>query len=143
MSENPVYNPAAAHYAAGRADQLAGYVDVELAVASEAYRHGQQDERTAAVDAELLRLGELRGTTTTPNQPPDKEISAMADNILPNGLDGDVLAEWEATATEAARQYAAEHPGADLKEVVVAGAKAGLDRVTRRPLSASAAEDEQ
>jgi hypothetical protein len=66
------------------------------------------------------------------NQPPDKEISTMADNILPNGLDADVLKEWEQTATEAARQYAAEHPGADVKEIVVAGAKTGLDRVTRR-----------
>jgi hypothetical protein len=53
---NPLYNPAAEDYAAGRADQAAGRVDVDRAVASEDYRHGQADERTAAVDAELLEL---------------------------------------------------------------------------------------
>jgi len=56
--ENPLYDPASADYAAGRADQLSSYVNVDLAVASEAYRQGQQDERTAAVDAELLELAE-------------------------------------------------------------------------------------
>jgi hypothetical protein len=60
--ENPLYNPAAADYAAGRADQLSRHVDVDLALASEAYRQGQQDERTAAVDAELLALAELGRT---------------------------------------------------------------------------------
>jgi len=51
---NPLYDPAAEDYAAGRADQAAGRVDVGRAVASPAYRHGQADARTLAVDAELL-----------------------------------------------------------------------------------------
>jgi hypothetical protein len=54
VSENPAYDPAAEDYAAGRADQLAGCCDVERAVRSEAYRQGQQDERTAQGDAALL-----------------------------------------------------------------------------------------
>lgn len=57
-TENPLYDPAAAEYAAGRADQLAGHVEIALAVASAAYRHGQQDERTASLDAELRALAE-------------------------------------------------------------------------------------
>jgi hypothetical protein len=58
VSENPLYDEACAGYAAGRADWLAGYCDTERAVASEDYRRGQQDERTALVDAELLALTE-------------------------------------------------------------------------------------
>jgi hypothetical protein len=65
-NENQLYDPAAAGYAAGRADQLSGYVDVDRAVASKAYRHGQQDERTAAVDAELLELAERGEVRTMP-----------------------------------------------------------------------------
>jgi hypothetical protein len=53
-------------------------------------------------------------------------------NLLPNGLDADVLAEWEETAVAVARQHAAEHPGADIKEIVAVSAKAAADHVTRK-----------
>jgi hypothetical protein len=57
----PLYDPAAEDYAAGRADQLAGHCDIDRAVRSEEYRKGQQDERTANVDAELLAYAERGG----------------------------------------------------------------------------------
>jgi len=64
-------DPAAADYAAGRADWIAGYCDTEVAVASPAYRRGLADQRTEDVDAELLAAverGELQ-----PSCSPDAE----------------------------------------------------------------------
>lgn len=58
---SPLYDPAAEDYAAGRADQLAGYCDIERAVRSDAYRKGQQDERIAKGDAELREWAERNG----------------------------------------------------------------------------------
>lgn len=54
-------HPALDDYEAGRADYAARRTDIERAVRSEDYRRGQQDERTAQGDAELLAWAERNG----------------------------------------------------------------------------------
>lgn len=73
MSENALYDPAAEDYAAGRADQLAGYCDIDRAVSSDAYRKGQQDERTAQTDAELIAWAEHNGLAVPGRAEDDQE----------------------------------------------------------------------
>lgn len=57
-NENPLHTEDL--YARGRADWAAGDVDQDLWLGSEDYRAGLADERTALVDAELLRYAAER-----------------------------------------------------------------------------------
>jgi hypothetical protein len=68
MGRNRLYNPAADDYQSGRSDQAQGRVDVNRAVASSAYRDGQADARSAAVDAELLLAAERGEIGAQPGQ---------------------------------------------------------------------------